>query len=99
MGLSSLPLLFLLAAAPPLAPAPVEPVVLPMSTEAFETVLQDGGIPQLSAACADADRFGLQERQHSVLNCVSCGSDRYAQSSAAAAPTSPAQQSTSEISM
>ncbi|NKB73088.1 MAG: hypothetical protein GKR83_01055 [Synechococcus sp. s2_metabat2_7] len=62
MGLSSLPLLFLLAAAPPLAPAPVEPVVLPMSKEAFETVLEDGGIPQLSAACADADRFGLQER-------------------------------------
>ena len=62
MGLSSLPLLFLLAAAPPLAPAPVQPVVLPMSQEAFETVLKDGGIPQLSAACADADRFGLQER-------------------------------------
>ena len=62
MGLSSLPLLFLLAAAPPLAPAPVQPVVLPMSKEAFETVLKDGGIPQLSAACADADRFGLQER-------------------------------------
>ncbi|WP_115069974.1 hypothetical protein [Synechococcus sp. UW179B] len=62
MGLSSLPLLFLLAAAPPLAPALVQPVVLPMSKEAFEMVLKDGGIPQLSAACADADRFGLQER-------------------------------------
>jgi hypothetical protein len=62
MGLSSLPLLFLLAAAPPLAPAPVQPVVLPMSQKAFETVLKDGGIPQLSAACVDADRFGLQER-------------------------------------
>jgi hypothetical protein len=33
-----------------------------MSQKAFETVLKDGGIPQLSAACVDADRFGLQER-------------------------------------
>ena len=62
MGLSSLPLLFLLAAAPPLDAAPVPPVALPMSLKAFETVLQEGDIPQLSAACADADRFGLQER-------------------------------------
>ena len=62
MGLSSLPLLFLLASAPPLDSAPGQPPALPISLEAFETVLQEGGIPQLSAACADADRFGLQER-------------------------------------
>ena len=62
MGLSSLPLLFVLAAAQPLEAAPVPPVALPMSLEAFEMVLQEGDIPQLSEACADADRFGLQER-------------------------------------
>ena len=62
MGLSSLPLLFLLAAVPPLDAAPVPLVALPMSLKAFETVLQQGDIPQLWAACADADRFGLQER-------------------------------------
>ena len=62
MGLSSLPLVFLLASAPPLDSAPGQPPALPMSQEAFETVIQEGGIPQLSAACADADRFGLQER-------------------------------------
>jgi hypothetical protein len=62
MGLSSLPLLFLLAAAPPLEAAPLPPVALPMSEEAFEKVLEQGGINQLSAACADSDRFGLQER-------------------------------------
>ncbi len=62
MGLSSLPLLFLLASAPPLDSAPGQPPAVPMSLEAFETVIQEGGIPQLSEACADADRFGLQER-------------------------------------
>ena len=62
MGLSSLPLVFLLASAPPLGATALPPVALPMSLETFETVLQEGDISQLSAACADADRFGLQER-------------------------------------
>ncbi len=68
MGLSSLPLLFLLAAAPPLAAAPVPPVALPMSLQAFETVIEGGDINQLSEACADADRFGLQERLRLLRN-------------------------------
>ena len=68
MGLSSLPLLFLLAAAPPVESAPLPPVALPMSEEAFETVLEKGGINQLSVACADSDRFGLQERLRLLRN-------------------------------
>jgi hypothetical protein len=68
MGLSSLPLLFLLAAAPLLESAPLPPVALPMSLEAFETVLEKGGVDQLSAACADSDRFGLQERLRLLRN-------------------------------
>ena len=68
MGLSSLPLMFLLAAATPLEVVPLPSVALPMSLEAFETVLEEGGINQLSAACADADRFGLQERLRLLRN-------------------------------
>ena len=68
MGLSSLPLMFLLAAATPLEVVPVASVALPMSLEAFETVLEEGGIDQLSAACADSDRFGLQERLRLLRN-------------------------------
>ena len=68
MGLSSLPLLFLLAAAPLVEAAPLPPVALPMSEEAFETVLEEGGVNQLSAACADSDRFGLQERLRLLRN-------------------------------
>ncbi|ABI45293.1 hypothetical protein [Synechococcus sp. CC9311] len=68
MGLSSLPLLFLLAAAPPMEVVPVPPVALPMTPEAFETVLEAGGINELSAACADSDRFGLQERLRLLRN-------------------------------
>ncbi len=68
MGPSSLPLLFLLAAAPPMEVVPVPPVALPMTPEAFETVLEAGGINELSAACADSDRFGLQERLRLLRN-------------------------------
>ena len=68
MGLSSLPLMFLLAAATPLEIVPMPSAALPMSLEAFETVLEEGGINQLSAACADADRFGLQERLRLLRN-------------------------------
>lgn len=68
MGLSSLPLMFLLAAATPLEVVPVPSVALPMSLEAFEAVLGKGGIDQLSAACADSDRFGLQDRLRLLRN-------------------------------
>ncbi len=68
MGLSSLPLMFLLAAAPPMEAASSPPVALPISEEAFETVIKEGGINQLSAACADSDRFGLQERLRLLRN-------------------------------
>ncbi|AKN61061.1 hypothetical protein WB44_08065 [Synechococcus sp. WH 8020] len=68
MGLSSLPLLFLLAAAPPLESVPVPPVALPMTLEVFEAVLEEGGINELSEACADSDRFGLQERLRLLRN-------------------------------
>ena len=44
MGLSSLPLLFLLAAAPPLEAVPVPPVALPMTLEVFEAVLEEGDL-------------------------------------------------------
>ncbi len=62
MGLFSLPLSILLAAAPPLDSAPVQSPLMPMTPEAFELVLEQGGIEQLSMACADADLFNLQER-------------------------------------
>ena len=68
MGLPSLPLMFLLAAATPLEVVPVPSVALPMSLEAFEAVLGKGGIDQLSAACADSDRFGLQDRLRLLRN-------------------------------
>jgi hypothetical protein len=60
--------MFLLAAATPLEVVPVPSVALPMSLEAFEAVLGKGGIDQLSAACADSDRFGLQDRLRLLRN-------------------------------
>ena len=62
MGLSSLPLFILLAAVPPLDSAPVQPPPMSMSPETFEMVLENGGISELSMACADADTFGMPER-------------------------------------
>ncbi len=62
MGLSILPILISLAASPLVKSAPVEPAPLPLGQEAFNVVLKEGDLPQLSAACVDADRFGLQDR-------------------------------------
>ena len=76
MGLLPLPLSLLLAVVPGTAttlPAPIEssgPLELqdslaspaPMTQEAFDAVLLEGGIPELKLACDDSARFGVDER-------------------------------------
>lgn len=66
MGISSLPLTLLLAAAPlpvqpAVKPAP-QPPAEPMSELAYQRALLQGGLPELTIACVDAARFGLDGR-------------------------------------
>lgn len=56
MGISSLSISLLLAA----APLPAQPQ--PIAEQAYRTLLQTGDLVQLDAACRDAARFGLKLR-------------------------------------
>ena len=64
MGLLPLPLSLLLAMVPgAAAPVSAQPESsVPMAQEAFETVLVEGGLRELTLACEDSARFGANER-------------------------------------
>lgn len=64
MGLRPLSLSILLAVVPGfIAPVSASPESsMPMTQETFETVLLEGGIPELRLACEDSARFGVNER-------------------------------------
>ena len=66
MGLFTLPLSLLLAAAPGTAASgtsmPLESSAVPMPQDAFETVLMEGDIPQLHLACEQSASVGANER-------------------------------------